>query len=69
MTSKTGDTFIIHYKTIDDDESNIEIRRQPSSEQKVQENQPPAVNEDAQKEIIKSFFNDENCLNGVIIYL
>lgn len=65
MTNKAGETFIIHYKTIDDDgiESVEEIKPQEQVKQEPVVN-PPVANDDAQKQVIKSFLKGENCLTG-----
>ena len=77
MTDQQGGTFIVHYKTIDDDEStdedsneNLDSSQQkpnPSQQQPSQQiPQPsPSVNDDAQKEMINAFLSGIQCLQGV----
>lgn len=82
MTDKFGDTFIIHYKTIDDNNEqttqdepetiNLNENQQQNPPQQ-QQNQAPTqqqsfVSDEAQKEMIKSFLNGAQCLNGVCLF-
>ncbi|CAF0889850.1 unnamed protein product [Brachionus calyciflorus] len=66
MTNKAGDTFIIHYKTNDDDVFQKEEVKIPIEKEILKESitNQPAVNDDAQREIVKSFLNGDSCLNG-----
>lgn len=64
MTNNAGQTFVVHYKNVEDESQDDD--KKIEDEVKIDKviNQA-AVNEDAQKKIIKSFLEGEDCLTGV----
>lgn len=79
MTNRQGDTFIVHYKTIDSDDQNTESNDPPGptetyedSPTMTQQQQLPGsmasehstVTEDAEREVMAAFVSGSSCLNG-----
>jgi hypothetical protein len=78
MTDNNGQTFIIHYRNVEQDEQNYEDENQPdiqSSQNKPsdlpKETSPPvshdSIKDEVHKDMINSFLNGDQCLNGVNI--
>lgn len=83
MTNQDGSTFIIHYKTIDDEQTTTDnTQHEAVNNEPAQTDQSSSIfnniedklnlnhhtiNE-AEKKMIIDFLSGEQCLNGVIIF-
>lgn len=68
MTNNAGQTFVVHYKNVKEEEEDQEQDKKIEEEEVKAEKVPnQMINDDAQKRIIKAFLDGEDCLTGVKI--
>ncbi|RMZ95459.1 endoplasmic reticulum lectin 1 isoform X1 [Brachionus plicatilis] len=62
MTNNAGQTFVVHYKRVEEEEQNEE--KKIEEEVKVEKESSQVINDDAQKRVIKAFLDGQECLTG-----
>lgn len=66
MTNNAGQTFVVHYKNVEEKEDQEKIKNIEDEEEVIADKGSNQIlNDDAQKRIIKAFLDGEDCLTGV----